>query len=172
MLSAVIGDATNIFDSDLGDHGGPYTGSRLVVDKLFLIPKEIPGNCVARFSFNTARPGVVIFNRDSKYTTFNCLRIESECVSPARERFCYRRNRILDHDDRVVVALNLLTPCGCYQDRGESYVNLHTSARSYATSPKRANARINAFVHLANDPKPSRTSPEAPHSGMNSCREG
>ena len=43
---------------------------------------------------------------------------------------------------------------------------LHTSVRSYATFAETRNARINAFVHLANDSEPSRTSPDGPLSGM------
>ena len=42
----------------------------------------------------------------------------------------------------------------------------HVSVRSYATPAETRNARINAFVHLANDPKPSRTPPVGPLSGM------
>ena len=42
----------------------------------------------------------------------------------------------------------------------------HFSVRSYVTLAETHNARINAFVHLGNDPKPSQISPHGPLSGM------
>lgn len=42
----------------------------------------------------------------------------------------------------------------------------HNSVRNYATLAETRNARINALVHLANDPKPMTTSQDGPLSGM------
>ena len=64
--------------------------------------------------------------------------------------------------------LNLLTTCLPRPRRRLSYA--HTSVRSYATLAETRNARIDAFFHLANDPKPGRT-----HTILyrdDNCREG
>lgn len=44
--------------------------------------------------------------------------------------------------------------------------HVHNSVRSYATLAETRNARINAFVHLANDPGSTQTSPDGPLAGM------
>ena len=41
-----------------------------------------------------------------------------------------------------------------------------TSTRTYVTLGELRNARINAFVHLPNDSKPTQSSPEGPLSGI------
>lgn len=43
---------------------------------------------------------------------------------------------------------------------------IHTSTRTYATLAESRNARINAFVHLADGSEPRSASPDGPLSGM------
>ena len=115
----------------------------LIVHNLFLIPNHIPDDRVARFYLNTAEPGVIL-NRDTKIHRLSDSRVESEFVSRARriERLCYETE--LEQGISIMTEpscgplLNLLTPCGCYQDRGEGYATSTPRPEATLLSPKRA----------------------------------
>ena len=82
-------------------------------------------------------------------------------------RACQSRNRGLDHDGTE--SRPAPPPCRLMHALPKPWGRLryiHTSTRTYATLAESRNARINAFVHLANGSKPRHASPTGPLSGM------